>query len=235
MLVISRRKFVAAMPLVGVDYWLPDTGTNWGFGLSHQTATEGIKLFKDVRILVGANGEVSAICSARVDGGAIATIEAGCASAGARVVEGRGRTLIPGLIEAHWQATSCGPSEGISVVLSKWTYLTLRPGGGEVVDLGVVIAPRMWPIDALVGEAPSVEDIGDATKRLRNFSLRIREGVLSICDPLGALLTTNAQVVEQAGSSDKWCSCASVHAFTAKPIKVEIAQATTAQREFALV
>jgi hypothetical protein len=93
----------------------------------------------------------------------------------------------------------------------------------------VVIAPRIWPIDALAGEASSVEeDIADATRRLRNFSLRIREGVLSICDPAGALLTADAQALEQAASSDKWCSCASVHALTAKPIKVEIAQATTA-------
>jgi hypothetical protein len=94
MLAMSRRKFLAAMPLLGVDFWSPDTDNHWDFGLSLRAAAEGIRLFKDVRILVGASGEVSALCSARVDGGTITAIEAGGANcAGARVVEGRGGEL----------------------------------------------------------------------------------------------------------------------------------------------
>lgn len=225
MLAISRRKFLAVMPFAGVAFWFPDAGSRYSMSTRADTA-EGIELLRDVRILGGTSGEVSPRCSARIDGGAVTEVEAGSVedAAGARFVAGRGRTLIPGLVEAHWDACR-GQACEIFAVLSPWAYLSLRTGSQLVPDVGVVIAPRVWPMGALCS-ATSSPPRRDPSQRLHSFTLRIKEGVVSICDPAGALPVADARALKQTASSGRWCSWASVHALTAKPIKAEIANTT---------
>jgi hypothetical protein len=60
-------------------------------------------LFTNVRVFDGKTARLSGPTSVLVRGNTIAAIGAGAvASANATVIDGGGRTLMPGLIDAHW-------------------------------------------------------------------------------------------------------------------------------------
>ncbi len=62
-------------------------------------------LFRQVRLLDRAAPDgLSAACDVRVEGARIAAVGAGLDAEGARLVEGRGKLLLPGLINAHFHS-----------------------------------------------------------------------------------------------------------------------------------
>ena len=129
-------------------------------------------LFRNVRVYDGKAGSLSAPTSVLVQGNRIAAIGPGASAApGATVVEGEGRTLMPGLIDAHWHAMFVRPTpeqmmlgdygfnvlqagaEATATLMRGFT--TVRDVGGPVfglkqaIDLGVVEGPRIWSASEL--------------------------------------------------------------------------------------
>src|SRR5262245_29324844 len=66
-------------------------------------------LFRDVRIFDGRSGRVSGPSDVLVRGNLIERIAANQAiEPGATVIDGKGRVLMPGLIDAHWHSMFVG-------------------------------------------------------------------------------------------------------------------------------
>ncbi len=130
-------------------------------------------LFTNVRIFDGTHGRLSAPSNVLVQGNTIARISAGAIDApGARRIDGRGRTLMPGLIDMHWHSMFVGipiqtlmtaDTGYINIVAggeSRKTlmrgFTTVRDVGGAVwglkaaIDSGHVEGPRIWPSGAMI-------------------------------------------------------------------------------------
>lgn len=130
-------------------------------------------LFREVRVFDGQADRLTAPTSVLVRGNRIAAIgEAAVAAPGATVVEGAGRTLMPGLIDAHWHTILIRPTPEqaifgdigyTSLVAGAEARATLMRGftsvrdmGGpsfglkQAIDRGVVEGPRIWPSGAMI-------------------------------------------------------------------------------------
>lgn len=131
-------------------------------------------LFQNVRIFDGKGGPLSAPSNVLVKGNIIEQIStrAITAPAGATVIAGGGRTLMPGLIDAHWHATmvrSTPPqllssgvgynnllagAEATATLMRGFT--TVRDMGGPAFDLkrsideGLLPGPRVYPSGAVI-------------------------------------------------------------------------------------
>jgi imidazolonepropionase-like amidohydrolase len=162
---ISRRHFVSALPLLGV-------------GLSAsaraQHARNPATLFQNVRIFDGKTGALSDRSDLVVRGNIIERIETApvAAESGVAVIDGGGRTLMPGLIDMHWHMMLVRPTpaalltgdvghlnlqagaEATATLLRGFT--TVRDMGGPVfglkraIDEGVLPGPRIYPSGAII-------------------------------------------------------------------------------------
>ncbi|HSO47362.1 MAG TPA: amidohydrolase family protein, partial [Rhizobiaceae bacterium] len=101
-----------------------------------------------------------------------AVIDAAAESAGATIVEGGGRTLMPGLIDAHWHTILIRPTPEQAIygdigfttlaagVEARATlmrgFTTVRDMGGpsfglkQAIDSGLIEGPRIWPSGAMI-------------------------------------------------------------------------------------
>jgi imidazolonepropionase-like amidohydrolase len=97
---MSRRIFIAALPLMAVG--LASAVRAQG----NSPVRAGVTLFQDVRIFDGKSGSLSAPSSVLIKGNVIERISTApiAAEPGVTVIAGGGRTLMPGLIDAHWHA-----------------------------------------------------------------------------------------------------------------------------------
>jgi imidazolonepropionase-like amidohydrolase len=147
-------------------------------GLAQQapSADAGATLFQDVRIFDGKNAVLSAPANVLVRGNKIETISAQPIAVDrgldARVIDGDGRTLMPGLIDAHWHAMLVRPTpaeanmgdvgfnnlvagdEAADTLMRGFT--TVRDLGGpafglkRAIDEGVIQGPRIYPSGAVL-------------------------------------------------------------------------------------
>ncbi|MDH0091404.1 amidohydrolase family protein [Achromobacter mucicolens] len=130
-------------------------------------------LFENVRIFDGTSGELSPASSVLVHGNVIEKVSRDKVSAdGARVIDGGGRTLMPGLIDMHWHSMFVGVPLAVAMTQDP-TYLnivagveagktlmrgftTVRDLGGSAfslkraVDQGVIPGPRIYPSGAMI-------------------------------------------------------------------------------------
>jgi imidazolonepropionase-like amidohydrolase len=131
-------------------------------------------LFTDVRIFDGKNAKLSAPSHVLVKGNTIARISTApiAPEPGTTVIAGGGRTLMPGLIDAHWHTTLVRPSPA-AVMVDDVDYTTLvaaaeatdtlmrgfttiRDLGGpafglkRAIDEGLVAGPRIFPSGAMI-------------------------------------------------------------------------------------
>lgn len=130
-------------------------------------------LFRNVRVFDGKADRLTAATSVLVRGNRIAAIgPTDSASPGATVVDGEGRTLMPGLIDAHWHVMLVRPTPEQAIygdlgftnllagVEARATlmrgFTTVRDMGGpsfglkQAIDLGVIEGPRIWPAGAMI-------------------------------------------------------------------------------------
>ena len=131
-------------------------------------------LFQNVRIFDGKSSTLSGASNVLVRGNKIERISTSpiTVDAGTRVIDGGGRTLMPGLIDVHWHAMliRATPAEAISGDVgynnliagdeAKDTlmrgFTTVRDVGGPVfglkhaIDDGTVVGPRIYPSGAVV-------------------------------------------------------------------------------------
>ena len=143
-----------------------------------QDARPSAVLFENVRIFDGKSGSLSASSSVLVRGNRIESIStapiAVDRSAGVTVIRGDGRTLMPGLIDAHAHLAMATIPQ-MALMTSDANYAALRAGvdagamlmrgvtsvrdaGGPVfglkrmVDEGLIPGPRIWPSGAMISQ-----------------------------------------------------------------------------------
>ena len=138
-------------------------------------APQSTVLFQDVRIFDGKSGSLSAPANVLVRGNKIDRISTGPIAiddgADAITIDGGGRTLMPGLIDAHWHAMlirvtpaqSFGDVGYVNLVAAAEAtdtlmrgFTTVRDVGGPVfglksaIDEGIVNGPRIYPSGAVI-------------------------------------------------------------------------------------
>jgi len=135
-----------------------------------------VTLFKNVRIFDGKAEKLTDPGSVMVRGNIIERVSSGSietpADADVTVIDGGGRTLMPGLIDAHWHAMLVRPpvaslltadagylnllagAEATDTLLRGFT--TVRDVGGptfglkQAIDQGVLVGPRIFPSGAII-------------------------------------------------------------------------------------
>lgn len=131
-------------------------------------------LFRDVRIFDGISDALSAQQDVLVVDNKIDAIGAALPAEGADVVEGTGRTLMPGLIDNHVHLVLCGGGLGEMETGMTWEdlaiggtanaklylhegFTTVRDMGGangglqRAIDAGTIEGPRVYPSGAFIG------------------------------------------------------------------------------------
>ncbi|TDW95605.1 MULTISPECIES: amidohydrolase family protein [Kribbella] len=162
-------------------------------------------VFHQVRVLDVRRGRVGDPVQVVVRDGVIDKISpAAEIPARARVVPGEGRTLIPGLIDAHWHAifasvplmTALTGDVGflhiVAAAAARDTLLrgftTVRDAGGpslglkQAIDDGLVPGPRIYPSGAMISQTGGHGDF-----RARHEIPRGRTGYLSHAELVGAV------------------------------------------------
>ena len=130
--------------------------------------------FRNVRVFDGARLTLSEPTSVLVRGNKIVTIGQIAAAPGATVIEGAGRTLMPGLIDAHVHlmmsslpqiALLTSDIGFVNIVAAQSAtemlmrgFTSVRDLGGpsfglkKAIDSGVVAGPRIWPSGAMISQ-----------------------------------------------------------------------------------
>lgn len=142
--------------------------------LQAQTAPRSVIVFDNVRIFNGAT--LTTPMNVLIEGNQIVKISAEpiITVATATHVAGGGRTLMPGLIDAHWHTFMARPSMAMAAA-APFSFITLLAGaeaeatllrgftsvrdlGGPAfglktaIDSGVVTGPRIWPSGAMISQ-----------------------------------------------------------------------------------
>lgn len=133
-----------------------------------------VTLFRGVRIFDGNGGPLSELSNVLVRGAVIERISVAPieVDASATVIDGNGRTLMPGLIDAHWHTMLVRPTPAQAIA---WDigyanlaagaeatetlmrgFTTVRDLGGpafglkRAIDDGIVVGPRIFPSGAII-------------------------------------------------------------------------------------
>ncbi len=130
--------------------------------------TSNVTLFTNVNVFDGVNEKLIQNANVVVTGNLITEVSTEpLAVAGGKVIDGGGRTMIPGLIDAHWHTTYCCTAQSTVItgdileiairgaLGSEETLLrgftTVRDVGGnpfstkKLIDAGELIGPRIFP------------------------------------------------------------------------------------------
>ncbi|WP_423065393.1 amidohydrolase family protein [Devosia sp. CN2-171] len=171
--------------------------------------TDASVLYENVRIFDGHGPELSAPSNVLIVGDKIETISADpIDAAGAEVVNGDGRVLMPGLIDAHWHTMliPSTPDEGLNNDSGYSTLLaaaeaeatllrgftTVRDMGGysfslkRAVDEGLVAGPRIYPSGAIISVTSGHGDFRQLHELPR------RPGELSRMEELGMAMIADS-------------------------------------------
>jgi imidazolonepropionase-like amidohydrolase len=148
------------------------------------SATRSTVLFRNVRVFDGTSGRVTGPSNVLVRGNRIERIAAGIApEPAATVIDGNGRVLMPGLIDAHWHTMLVGPPVQVAMSADR-AYLALVAGvearrtlmrgftsvrdvGGssfglkQAIDDGTVQGPRIFPSGAMISVTSGHGDFRD--------------------------------------------------------------------------
>lgn len=135
--------------------------------LSAQDEAE-VTLFTNVNVFDGKNKQLIENANVVVTGKLISQVsKEPLAVAGGKVIDGKGRTMIPGMIDAHWHTSYCCASQstvitgdileiairgaiGAEATLLRG-FTTVRDVGGnpfstkKMIDAGEIIGPRIFP------------------------------------------------------------------------------------------
>ena len=143
---------------------------------AHASEPPALTLFENVRIFDGKTGPLSASMNVLVRGNTIEKISKDPipidGNSSAKVIAGGGRTLMPGLIDAHWHTMLVRPTP-TALLVDDVGYLNLMAGaeatdtlmrgfttvrdmGGpsfglkRAIDEGIVAGPRIYPSGAII-------------------------------------------------------------------------------------
>src|SRR5262245_32067790 len=179
----------------------------WSLPLAAQNpASEPVTLFQNVRIFDGKSGTLSAPSHLLVRGNKIEKISTTPIPTDRRadtvLIDGSGRTLMPGLIDAHWHAMMIRstPAQAIAgdvgynniaagveatdTLLRGFT--TVRDVGGptfglkQAIDEGIIAGPRIFPSGAIITITGGHGDFRELSELPRTI------GTLSRMEQIGA-------------------------------------------------
>ena len=194
----SERAFVAALSFLSLAL----ASTVHAQGSRPETASA--TLFQNVRIFDGKGGALSAPSNVLVKGNNIERISTSpiAAEPGVRVIAGGGRTLMPGLIDAHWHAmlmrarpppqafgdvgynNLVAGDEATDTLMRGFT--TVRDVGGpafglkRAIDEGIVKGPRIYPSGAMITVTSGHGDFRQLTELPRTIG-----GMLTRMEQIG--------------------------------------------------
>jgi imidazolonepropionase-like amidohydrolase len=201
-----RRALVATLLLMGVG--LPSA-------VRAQVSAEAngaVTLFENVRIFNGKSATLSAPSNVLVRGNKIETISTQPIAverrADTRIIDGGGRTLMPGLIDAHWHAMMVrvtpvqafgdigynnlvAGAEATDTLMRGFT--TVRDVGGPVfglksaIDEGIVMGPRIYPSGAVITVTSGHGDFRQLTDLPRTIG-----GMLTRMEQLGGSMVADS-------------------------------------------
>ena len=189
-------------------------------------------LFREVRVLDTARGTLGAPTDVLVRGNRIAAIGDGARpTASARVIEGHGRTLMPGLIDVHWHSTftalsqadllapDASPEKLAATVATESArtllrgFTSVRDAGGPIfelkaaIDAGKMPGPRIWPSGAFVSQTSGHGDLRQPHERSRRFfgkpSMTEEMGATFIADGRDEVLTAVRENLRMGASQIK--------------------------------
>lgn len=221
---LNRREFLGGSAAV--------VGLFAGFGLAPRRVRAQVPgralLLTNLRLFDGTALQIREGVDILIEGGRIAALPAaGQGPADADVIDCGGRTVIPGLIDAHWHSTLVAAPSPVAGLTSDIGLLhlisgreagatlmrgftTVRDVGGPAfglklaIDRGVVAGPRIFPSGAMLSQTSGHGDF-----RLINNSLpkmpsdpadyTERQGIAAIADGADAvLLRTREQLMRGA-------------------------------------
>jgi imidazolonepropionase-like amidohydrolase len=167
----SRRAFLAGAAAVGVSALWPQ-----GASAAVPDAPAGPVVFTNVRIFDGKSGQLIEGQRVVVEGNKIKAIEpvGEAAPEGAQIIDGGGRTLMPGLIDAHWHSmmaalpimqlltadvgliTLEAAAEAERTLMRGFTSIRDLAGPSfslkRAIDSGLNAGPRIWPSGAMISQ-----------------------------------------------------------------------------------
>ena len=171
-----------------------------------------IVLFQNVRVFDGKSATLSAPSNVLVRGNKIERISTAPIptdrSAKTQIIEGRGRTLMPGLIDAHWHAMliRADPVQAIAGDVGYNNiaagveatdtlmrgFTTVRDVGGPVfglktaIDAGLIAGPRIYPSGAVITVTSGHGDFRQLSELPRSI------GTLSRMEQIGASMVADS-------------------------------------------
>jgi imidazolonepropionase-like amidohydrolase len=201
----SRRIFVVALAFIAVC--LASAARAQG----NPPANAGATLFQNVRIFDGKAALLSAPSNVLIRGNIIERISTApiAAEPGVTVIAGNGRTLMPGLIDAHWHAMLIRPNpaqaitgdvgynniaagvEATDTLMRGFT--TVRDVGGPVfgvkaaIDAGLIAGPRIYPSGAVITVTSGHGDFRQLSELPRTIG-----GMLSRMEQIGASMIADS-------------------------------------------
>src|SRR5215468_5928852 len=192
----SRLRIACLFIVALAGAWLPGA-------VAAPAQTPPAVLFRNVRIFDGTSRALSPPSNVLVRGKTIARIStAPIAAEDASVIDGGGRVLMPGLIDAHWHAMFAGlsPADPMAndvgyaslVGAAQATATLMRDLGGPVfalkraIDEGLVVGPRIYPSGAMITTSGGHGDLRPLTDLPRMpggpLSVLERTGIIGIAD-----------------------------------------------------
>src|ERR1700732_2287503 len=202
---VSRRYVVAALSLMALGL------ASAVHPQSNPPADISATLFQNVRIFDGKSGSLSAPARVLVKGNIIERISAAPSTArpGVAWIAVNGRTLMPGLIDAHWHAMLIRPTpvqsitgdvgynniaagaEATDTLMRGFT--TIRDVGGPIfglksaIDSGIVPGPRIYPSGAIITVTSGHGDFRQLSELPRTIG-----GMLSRMEQLGGSMVADS-------------------------------------------
>ena len=202
---MSRSILIAALSFIVVG--LVSAARAQGDPPANASAT----LFQNVRIFDGRGASLSAASNVLIKGRIIERIstEPIAAEPGVTVIAGNGRTLMPGLIDAHWHAMLIRPNPGQAIfgdvgynniaagVEATETlmrgFTTVRDVGGPVfglkaaIDGGLIPGPRIYPSGAMITVTSGHGDFRQLSELPRTIG-----GMLSRMEQIGGSMVADS-------------------------------------------
>jgi len=197
-----------------------------------QSNTPSETVFRNVRVLDVVKGELGPATDVLVRGNTIAAIGPSLpASPQATVIAGQGRTLMPGLIDAHvhigfgsllltqlYDPKTTPDKIGAAMANSAGQMLlrgftAVRDMGGPIfplkraIDAGRIPGPRIWPSGAVISQTSGHGDFREPSERSRRFfgkpSRAEDYGATFIADGRDEVLTATRENLRMGASQIK--------------------------------
>jgi imidazolonepropionase-like amidohydrolase len=201
----SRRIFVVALALIAV---CPASAPR---AQGNPPPNDSATLFQNVRIFDGKAASLSAPSNVLIRGNIIERVSTApiAAEPGVTVIAGNGRTLMPGLIDAHWHAMLIRPNPAQAItgdvgynniaagVEANDTlmrgFTTVRDVGGPVfglkaaIDAGLIAGPRIYPSGAVITVTSGHGDFRQLSELPRTIG-----GMLSRMEQIGGSMVADS-------------------------------------------